>query len=773
MARRDRRRTGWGLKLMADSYGTNARDLLLRHQGDAAYPANFEQAAVGMAQLDLEAKLTRVNRALSEMLGYTQEEMVGRSFESFSHPDDVANSPALHSEMTSGKLRSPRVEKRYLRKDGSVVWARVDSVVIEDDQGDPAYFLVTVEDITERKSHDQRISQLNRTYKVLSGVNQALVRLRDPQAMFEEACRVLVEDGGYAMARVGLVEPDGVHVRSAAAASNSEAHRGAFHLALSDESTTPSPVAIAISENRREVVQDIEGDAVSAPWRTNALRDGHHSAAAFPLTVGGRVIGALNIAAAEPEFFDPDQLALLDELASDISFALDVAQGQEKRQHAEEALVESQAWLLESQHTAHIGHYVYDIGKDWWDGSTTLYEVLGIDEGYRRDLAGWLATVHLADRDEMSAYFTESVLGKRVPFDKDYRVTRLGDGAERWVNGKGKVEWSDDGQALSMFGTIQDITERKRAEEQHEAILQSAMDGFWLCDPEGQLREVNSAYCEMTGYTESELLTMNVSDLEVLETREEVGEHAARVAKEGRDRFETKHRRKDGTVFDVESSVRLQPETGLLSAFQRDITDRKHAEERLGRAFSSLVEVVGRVTETRDPYTAGHQRRVAELSAAIAERMGMPDEEVEEIHNAALVHDIGKMSIPAEILSKPGALMPVEFELIKGHAKAGYEILEASDMPGQVPEIVYQHHERCDGSGYPRGLCGDDLLPEAKVIMVADVVEAMMSHRPYRPGLGRETALGEIQTGAGTRYCPDVADACRAVFRDGFEFSQT
>ena len=151
----------------------------------------------------------------------------------------------------------------------------------------------------------------------------------------------------------------------------------------------------------------------------------------------------------------------------------------------------------------------------------------------------------------------------------------------------------------------------------------------------------------------------------------------------------------------------------------------------------------------------------------------MPDDEIEEIRVAALIHDIGKMSVPSEILSKPGALLPVEFEIIKGHAEAGYQILTASDMEGLTPEIIYQHHERCDGSGYPRGLSADQLLPQAKVLMVADVVEAMTSHRPYRPGLGVDAALAEIARGSGGLYDRDVSEACATVFcEQGFAFTE-
>jgi putative nucleotidyltransferase with HDIG domain len=215
----------------------------------------------------------------------------------------------------------------------------------------------------------------------------------------------------------------------------------------------------------------------------------------------------------------------------------------------------------------------------------------------------------------------------------------------------------------------------------------------------------------------------------------------------------------------------------------RFITDRARIErelaeeqarglQRLQRSLSSIVEIVSHVAETRDPYTAGHQRRVSELAVRIAEEMGMPAAQIEDIRIASLLHDIGKMSIPAEILSKPGALSTIEFELIKGHSESGYRIIASADMEGPIADIVYQHHERCDGSGYPQGLSEAELLAESKVLMVADVVEAMVSHRPYRPGLGIVAALGEIERGSGSGYDSDVVDACLVVFNErGFEFS--
>ncbi len=181
---------------------------------------------------------------------------------------------------------------------------------------------------------------------------------------------------------------------------------------------------------------------------------------------------------------------------------------------------------------------------------------------------------------------------------------------------------------------------------------------------------------------------------------------------------------------------------------------------------------MGHVVETRDPYTAGHERRVAELAVALGAELGLPAAELEGLRLAALIHDIGKIAVPAEILAKPGRLSEVEFNLIRQHARAGYEILAAIDFGAPVAEIVLQHHERLDGSGYPEGLAGEQILLEARILAVADTVEAMSSHRPYRAALGMEAALDEVRCRAGSGYDPEVAAAClRVVEEQGFAFT--
>ena len=177
------------------------------------------------------------------------------------------------------------------------------------------------------------------------------------------------------------------------------------------------------------------------------------------------------------------------------------------------------------------------------------------------------------------------------------------------------------------------------------------------------------------------------------------------------------------------------------------------------------------MVEMRDPYTAGHQRRVAELAYAVAAEMGAGAAELEALRLAALIHDIGKLVVPAEILTKPGRLSIDEFRLIMEHSQAGYDAIRAVEFEGPVAEIVVQHHERLDGSGYPQGLRGDAILLESRAIAVADVYEAMTSHRPYRPALTRESALEELRAGAGVVYDADAVDACLRLVESGFVFS--
>jgi putative nucleotidyltransferase with HDIG domain len=203
-----------------------------------------------------------------------------------------------------------------------------------------------------------------------------------------------------------------------------------------------------------------------------------------------------------------------------------------------------------------------------------------------------------------------------------------------------------------------------------------------------------------------------------------------------------------------------------ISLNSRNVTETRWAQDRLRTAMTSLqdtmsgiVEAMARMVENRDPYTAGHQKGVADVATMIAEEMGMPANQIDGIWVAATIHDIGKNAVPAEILSKPGPLDSIEFEIVQSHSQAGFDILSPIEFPWPIAEMVYQHHERMDGTGYPQQLAGPEILLEARVLAVADLVEAMSSHRPWRPAFALEEALEQVEQGRGTLFDADVVDA--------------
>ncbi len=233
------------------------------------------------------------------------------------------------------------------------------------------------------------------------------------------------------------------------------------------------------------------------------------------------------------------------------------------------------------------------------------------------------------------------------------------------------------------------------------------------------------------------------------------------------------------TTFANQAAIAIE-NTSLYEASQRELAERKRAEEELRRTLEKLREALGGIiqtvvltVETRDPYTAGHQRRVSNLARAIADEMGLPQEQIDGIRMAGLIHDLGKISLPAEILSKPVALNDFEYGLIRAHSQTAYDILKTVGFPWPVATIVFQHHERLDGSGYPQGLSGEEIILEARILAVADVVEAMASFRPYRPARGLDRGLEEITQNRGILYDAEVVDVCLKLFtEEGFEFER-
>ena len=380
----------------------------------------------------------------------------------------------------------------------------------------------------------------------------------------------------------------------------------------------------------------------------------------------------------------------------------------------------------------------------------------------------------------------QTALSKREHYSFEYSITTAA-GDVKWVWERGCGIFSPDGEVQALEGFVSDITERKRTEEalknseaKYRNIFENAVEGIYQSTIEGRLITANAALARMAGYDSPEELIESIKDMGTqIYVHPEDRKRFLEISKEKDfvECFEVEFYKKDGSKFWVVLNARtVKDEQGKILYMEgliEDITVRRHAEEqlrqtlnRLKKAVGTTIAVLGTASETRDPYTAGHQKRVADLARTIATEMGLSTNTIEGIRMAGSIHDIGKLSIPAEILSKPTKLTNIEYSLIKGHPQIGYEMLKDVESPWPLAQIVYQHHERMNGSGYPRNLKGDDILIEARIMAVADVVEAMASHRPYRPGLGIEAALEEIEKNKGILYDDVVADACLKVFRE-------
>lgn len=368
---------------------------------------------------------------------------------------------------------------------------------------------------------------------------------------------------------------------------------------------------------------------------------------------------------------------------------------------------------------------------------------------------------------------------------------KVADGTNRWLHTFKVGLYDDHNQPTHLLGISLDITDKKLAEDylrESESKLAQAQHmahlGYWehnfstakitWSDEVYRIYEMNHE--DFSGDFDALLKRIHPDDIEIVKTA-----HQASLTNTTPFQKEYRLLMEDGrikylvqryeTIFDhfnkpVKSKGTLQDVTMLKQA---ELTLIEH-QAVLQKSLEGTIHTVSMAVELRDPYTAGHQRRVAELACSIARKMGLSDEQVHGVRLGAMIHDIGKIGIPAEILSKPSKLTLVERQLIQEHAIMGYNILKDIQFPWPIAEIAHQHHERLDGSGYPDHLRGKEILLEARIVAVADVIESMVSHRPYRPTLGIEAAMAEIRQHRGTLYDAQAVDACLEILESGFKF---
>ncbi|MGD8844592.1 MAG: PAS domain S-box protein [Desulfobacteraceae bacterium] len=315
------------------------------------------------------------------------------------------------------------------------------------------------------------------------------------------------------------------------------------------------------------------------------------------------------------------------------------------------------------------------------------------------------------------------------------------------------------------------------------ALVESALDGVITMDDKGRIIAFNPAAERIFGYGKQQVIGRRVSDMIIPKQKRKDHElglsHYLETGMEkiiGR-RVEVNAMRADQTIFPAEMEVlSVQAETpAVFMAYIRDISKQKQAEREqrkyalnIKKTLVQTILAISRMVEISDPYTAGHQSRVAHLAAAMAEALELSGECIEGVFLGALIHDIGKIAVPAEILSRPGKLRDEDIKYLQIHCLKGYEILKPVDFPWPVAQIAHQHHEHMDGSGYPHGLSGEEIRLEARIICVADVVESLTAHRPYRPAYPLDDALQLITDKAGKWYDRRIVKACRALFKSGY-----
>jgi len=426
------------------------------------------------------------------------------------------------------------------------------------------------------------------------------------------------------------------------------------------------------------------------------------------------------------------------------------------------------------------------------------------------DREGNIATVNKATLD-LSGYGKDELKGKSVEIffrEKDFKSTLL----DRAIKKEAirnyefgfKTKTGDNipvifssstmidkaGGMAGIVCIIKDITERKKAEQniksakdELEMIMDSVPALIFYKDIEGRIIRANKTLADSLKMSVKDIVGKTTEELFSKEEAENMRKDDQEVIISGkpkRDIIEP-YDTSEGTRWAITDKIPYKDKKGKVTGvinLSKDITVQRKSEEEVKQSYQKLkktmdatIETVSKIVEVKDPYTAGHQQRVCQLAVPLARELGLSLDKIEGIRIASLIHDIGKIGLPAEILSKPAKLTDMEFNLIKGHSQIGYDILKSIDFSYPIAQIVLQHHERLNGSGYPNNVKGNKILLEARILGVADAVEAMSSFRPYRPALGIDVALEEISKNRGILYDPEIVDICLRLFKEkGFKF---
>ena len=698
-------------------------------ESEEKFAAAFRSSPDLMAITRLgDGRLLEVNEGFTRLLGYSRAEAIGKTTLELAIWADPVDRAAFDASLRGSGQIDER-ETTLLRRDGTPITGLASAYAVEL-QGETCVLSV-FHDISERKRAEVALRRSEAHLRALIDTIPDLVWLKDTDGIYL-SCNRRFESFFGAPERdiIGKTDYD---FTDADQADSFRQHDEAAMAAAAP--TANEEVLVFADDGHREVMETIKTPV-------------HDS--------DGRLIGVLGV-------------------GRDIT----------ERKQAEEALRESEGLLRGLFDNMPSGAGIYEVRGDGSKGSDYIV----------KDFNAASLRIEGKTRKEVVA---KSLTDLRPAID-EYGLVRALQGV--WQTGEPALfpsalysdehfaNWYENrifrlpsGEVVAIYD---DVTERKEAEgrlseseARYRGYVDNAPYGVFVTDEQGGYVEVNRAAAEQTGYAPSELAQMNIIELLAPESLESGQEGFEQLVLTGASSETLVLMRKDGTSFPARlDAVRLSATRYLgfivdVSEQQRAAAEIEASAAQAKQALTATVATLGATTELRDPYTAGHQRRVAELAGAIAAGLGWDAARIEMVTTAGLLHDVGKIVVPAEILSKPGRLSEIEMQIIRGHAAASAALIAGIEFGGPVAAIVNQHHERLDGSGYPQGLKGENILPEARILAVADVVEAMSSHRPYRPALGIEIALAEVREHAGEKYDADVVAACAPLIEEkGFQFT--
>lgn len=629
----------------------------------------------------------------------------------------------------------------------------------------------------------EKVQRLSNLYEMLSATNHAVVHSSDQETLLARLYDTLITHGAFPMMFIALTETGGFPMRMYRTHGIAQEGLPLLIQTLQDPQS-PFNHHVADLVNGGIKVLSIAPDAGRNPWLAYLDQEGMQERALMPLVCDGRLLGAVGLYARGLTTFDADEIRLLTEMASDLTYAFNRLAADQRLKQAEQRAQLSEHRFSEVFDASPLPMLIYSLGtRQLRTCNRALQQWLGYTPEDIATLEQWADCVYAdpAVRSQVMAGWEINVSnaqGGQVEQSPELHL-RCKNGSERIARGTMTMVGND---AIIAWTDLTEIRQNEQvlreSEQRFRNMIEQTVSGIYV-RRDGRFIYVNPRYCEITGWSAQELLGKDArqftdttaDDLARIQQAWEQLDAGARNVQ-----YTVPMRRKDGRLIELGLNATTiiwddgQPATIVMA---QDITERKHAEaqialyvQQLEGAMQGTLQAISNMVELRDPYTAGHERRVGLIAGAIAREMGWDEVRCKNLELVGLVHDIGKIAVPAEILSKPGRLSPLEMELVRCHAQAGYDILKDVDFAIPVAEIIRQHHERMDGSGYPRGLRGDAILPEARVLAVADVVESMAAHRPYRPALGLDVALAEIDKNRGRFYDPEVADAMARLVRE-------